>query len=160
MRQFKPLALLYVFSTKSAAPKNRRLHRTKPLDRGVRYVLTKKQYTDLVDLATTSATDHDDIAAWSMNLTSRAREKLIRVIKEDYKGSPQTRHTARQYANQASPKVQEAFNCYNELLNNRNLNMVEIMSILHTIDATSWKPEDLMVFDRLITAQMDFTFEA
>uniref|UniRef100_A0AC34FEC1 Uncharacterized protein n=1 Tax=Panagrolaimus sp. ES5 TaxID=591445 RepID=A0AC34FEC1_9BILA len=120
-------------------------------------VLLKEQYVQFVDLALKPNSEEDDFAMtmWSMDLSKRARSDFIRVLKEDYKGSPKTRHQAKIHASQASSRVRKAWKCYNRMLKT-DLSILQILDSINNMDISLWSYDELVLFDGLIDTQMTF----
>uniref|UniRef100_A0AC35GBB4 Uncharacterized protein n=1 Tax=Panagrolaimus sp. PS1159 TaxID=55785 RepID=A0AC35GBB4_9BILA len=120
-------------------------------------VLMKEQYVQFVDLALKQNSEEDDFAMtmWSMDLSKRTRKEFIRVLKEDYKGSPKTRHQAKIYASQGSPRVKKAWKCYNRMLQT-DLSILQILDSINNMNISLWSYDELVLFDRLIDTQMTF----
>uniref|UniRef100_A0AC34RFR9 Uncharacterized protein n=1 Tax=Panagrolaimus sp. JU765 TaxID=591449 RepID=A0AC34RFR9_9BILA len=131
----KALALIYVFATATVAPKRRKSSKKKKKE--LRTVLTGEQYKTFVEIPKTGIIDDSNgaIVAWSMGLSNHTRNNFIQALKEDYKGTPKTRHQAKVFADTASPKVQKAWRRYNRMLQS-DLSMVQILEKVEEMDTT------------------------
>lgn len=79
-------------------------------------------------------------------------------MKEEYKGTPKTRHQAKIFAESASPKVQKAWRRYNRMLQS-DLSMIQILEKLEEMDKSYWTCEEKLLFDGLIDTQINFSIE-
>lgn len=77
------------------------------------------------------------------------------MLKEDYKGSPKTRHQAKIHASQASSRVRKAWKCYNRMLKT-DLSILQILDSINNMDISLWSYDELVLFDGLIDTQMTF----